>query len=227
MGAIQVEVQVSLICAILFDFDYTLADSSLGAIDCIRFALCELGLPPVSDEAVCRTIGLSLPDTLAALARPQPTDVSAAFARLFVEQADRVMADKTVLLPGVRELVTRLHACELALGIVSTKYRRRIETILGREGLLSLFAVIVGGEEVSAHKPDPEGLFLAMERLGVEPAEALYVGDSVTDAEAAQRAGVPFVGVLSGTTGRKDFEGVPRHAILTQLSQLSALVLEP
>ena len=47
MGSIQ---------AVLFDFDYTLADSSQGVIDCIGHALCELGLPAVSDEAACRTM---------------------------------------------------------------------------------------------------------------------------------------------------------------------------
>lgn len=200
------EVCTSLIQTILFDFDYTLADSSLGVIDCIGFALRELGFAPVSDDAACRTIGLTLPDTLAALVGPQPAAVSARFARLFVEQADRVMVDKTALFAGARETVARLQARGLVLGIVSTKYRRRIEITLGRDGLLTPFAVIVGGEDVSAHKPDPESLRCAMDRLGVAPTETLYVGDSLTDAEAAKRAGVPFAAVLSGTTPREAFE---------------------
>ena len=212
--------------AILFDFDYTLADSSLGVIDCIGFALRELGLPPVSDDAACRTIGLSLADTLAALAGPQPAEANAAFARLFVEQADRVMADKTVLFPGVRETMTRLQARGLTLGIVSTKYRRRIEIILGREGLLATFALIVGGEDVSAHKPDPASLCLAMERLGGGPEETLYAGDSVTDAEAARRAGTPFVAVLSGTTPREAFAGYDVLALLGGLDELGAWIRE-
>ena len=66
--------QKSPIKAILFDFDYTLADSSRGVIDCIGYALGALRLPPVSEEAACRTIGLSLADTLAALAGPQPAE---------------------------------------------------------------------------------------------------------------------------------------------------------
>ena len=215
-----------LIQTILFDFDYTLADSSQGVIDCIGFALNKLGFPSVSDDAACRTIGLSLPDTLVALAGPQPVDVSAAFARLFVEQADRVMAGKTGLFPGVREVVVKLRARGLVLGIVSTKYRRRIETILRREGLLAPFVVIVGGEDVSRHKPDPESLWLAMERLGVGPGEALYVGDSAIDAEAAQRAGMPFVAVLSGTTASDTFRPYGVCAVIEELSELSEIVLE-
>lgn len=209
---------------ILFDFDYTLADSSQGVIDCIGYALRELGLPRVSDEATCRTIGLSLVDTLAALAGTQPDEVSKRFARLFVERADQVMADKTVLLPGVREAVTRLSERGLALGIVSTKYRYRIESILQREGLLTSFAVIVGGEDVTAHKPDPESLRLAIERLEVGPEESLYVGDSVIDAETARRAGVSFVAVLSGMTPREAFGEYAVCAVIETLTELPGAV---
>jgi phosphoglycolate phosphatase len=209
---------------ILFDFDYTLADSSAGVIDCIGFALRELGLPPVSDDAACRTIGLSLAATLVVLAGPQPADVIAAFARLFVEQADRVMADKTALFPAVRETLAGLRGRGLKLGIVSTKYRRRIETILRREGLLSHLAVIVGGEDVAAHKPDPESLMLAMQRLVMGPDETLYVGDSLTDAEAAKRAGMPFVAVLSGTTEREAFVEYEVCGVIEALGGLMGLL---
>jgi len=225
-GVTQVEMYVPLFRAILFDFDYTLADSSPGVIDCIGFALDKLGFPPVSDDAACRTIGLSLPDTINALTGPQPPEISEAFARLFVERADRVMADKTVLLPGVRETMSRLGACGLALGIVSTKYRRRIQTILGREGLLAPFVAIVGGEDVSKHKPDPESLWFAMARLGVGPEEAVYVGDSVTDAEAARRAGIAFVAVLSGTTPRDAFDENETLAVISRLAELCEVVCE-
>jgi phosphoglycolate phosphatase len=209
--------------AILFDFDYTLADSSQGAIDCIGYALRGLGLPPVSDEAVRRTIGLSLADTLVTLAGPQPAEVSKRFARLFVERADQVMADMTVLLPGVREVVTRLRERGLALGIVSTKYRYRIEAILRQEGLLAPFAAIVGGEDVTAHKPDPESLRLALDRLGVGQEEALYVGDSIVDVETARRAGVSFVAVLSGTKPREAFLEYPIYAVIDMLEELPGL----
>ena len=53
---------------IFFDFDYTLADSSRGAVKCINFALTNLGFPAVTEEEACKTIGLSLPDTLTLLA---------------------------------------------------------------------------------------------------------------------------------------------------------------
>ena len=144
------------------------------------------------------------------------------FARLFVARADQVMAGKTVLFSTVPGMVKRLREHGLMLGIVSTKYRRRIEGILERERLLDSFAVIVGGEDVSQHKPDPESLLLALERLGVLPGEALYVGDSVTDAQAARRAGVPFVAVLSGTTSKEAFRDCEVYKILADVRGLGA-----
>ena len=94
---------------------------------------------------------------------------------------------------------------------------------MGRAGLLEPFGVIVGGEDVSRHKPDPEGLMMATEMLG-SLGSTLYVGDSLSDAEAAKRAGLPFVAVLSGVTPREASEGYPIHRILNKLSELIDLL---
>jgi phosphoglycolate phosphatase len=210
---------------VLFDFDYTLADSSRGVIDCIAFALRQLGLPPVSPQEACRTIGLSLKDTLAALAGPEHAVLGDEFARLFIERADLVMADRTVLLRPVREVVAALWEPGLTLGIVSTKFRRRIEAVLRREGLLVPFAVVIGGEDVARHKPDPQGLLLALERTSSPAGQTLYVGDSLTDAETARRADVPFAAVLSGVTPAEAFRPYTLHALLGGLTELPSLVV--
>jgi phosphoglycolate phosphatase len=201
---------------VIFDFDYTLADSSQGVIECIRYALEELGLPPVSDQQACHTIGLSLPDTFHQLTGQRAQ--SSAFARLFVERAEEVMSDRTILFEVVPETIDWLRAQGIALGIVSTKYRRRIEAVLRREALLDPFSVIVGGEDVSRHKPHPESLLKAIDALGTD--SALYVGDSVTDAQTAQRARVPFVAVLSGTTPEHAFAPYNPQRVLANLSEL-------
>jgi phosphoglycolate phosphatase len=207
--------------AVVFDFDYTLADSSEGGVACIDFALGEMGLPAVSVEAAKRTIGLSLPDTLVALAGPQQTARSDEFARLFIQRADEMMSDLTVLFESTPRVVRALEAQGISLGVVSTKFRYRIDQILKREGLRDAFDVIIGGEDVAEHKPDPAGLLTAIERLGSVPESTLYVGDSVTDAETAKRASAPFAAVLSGTTPREAFQDYPVHWILEDLFELS------
>jgi phosphoglycolate phosphatase len=210
--------------AIAFDFDYTLADSSTGVVECVRFALDRLGLPSVSADRVRRTIGLSLPDTFLALVGRHDRHKSAEFGRLFVQRADVVMIDRTVVSGPVGRTVRRLRKGGLRLAIVSTKFRRRITAILQREGLLDSFQAIVGGEDVLKQKPAPEGLLNVIASLGVSAGQCLYVGDSVTDAEAARRASVLFVVVLSGVTPRHSFRRYEPYAVLDKLSDLPRLV---
>ena len=66
--------------------------------------------------------------------------------------------------------------------------------------------MIVGVENVKNVKPHPEGLRLALEKLGVNKEEAIYIGDSFVDALASQNAEIPFVGVLTGTTDMEEFK---------------------
>jgi phosphoglycolate phosphatase len=86
--------------------------------------------------------------------------------------------------------------------------------------------VIVGGEDVAAHKPDPESLHLAMARLGAEPGRALYAGDSVTDAETARRAGILFAAVLSGATPREAFSAYDARVMVRGLVELGNWIIE-
>jgi len=206
--------------SLIFDFDYTLADSSRGIVECIRFALKRLGLPLVSAERARRTIGLSLHDAFVELAGNQHATKSDEFARLFIEHADRVMLDLTILLDCVPETVALLKQRGFALGILSNKFRYRVMGVLGREHLSRSFGVVVGAEDVATLKPAPEGLLMALQRLGSSPSAALYVGDSLTDAETAARAGVHFVAVLSGVTPREAFDGYDADAVLADVSAL-------
>ena len=206
--------------AIIFDFDYTLADSSEGVIECINFALDKLGLPLAADDEIRKTIGLSLPDALVMLVGEEHTQHSDAFAQLFVERADEVMTDMTELFDIVPETVTALQKLGIRLGIVTLKYRYRIESILRREQLTDAFEVIIGFEDVSEQKPNPSGLLTAVEKLECVRQNCFYVGDSVTDAKTAQRANIDFIAVLSGVTPRAAFEDYDVYAVLKDVCEL-------
>lgn len=211
--------------AVVFDFDYTLADSSQGAIECINFALTEMGLECVSAEAACRTIGLSLNETFLTLAEHHEPDRCEEFYRLFVQRADEVMVNLTELYDSVPSTVELLRKRGYQLGIVSTKYRRRIQEVLKRESLLHGFPVVIGGEDVERFKPHPEGLFEAISQLGCSAESVVYVGDSVVDAELARRAAVPLIVVLSGVTPRSQFDEYEPLAVLENVSELPAFLL--
>jgi phosphoglycolate phosphatase-like HAD superfamily hydrolase len=71
---------------------------------------------------------------------------------------------------------------------------------------LKLFDSVITADDTQDHKPHPEPLLLACGRLGIKPEEAVYVGDSLLDYEAAKRAKVKFIAVLSGDVSKEEFK---------------------
>ena len=207
---------------IIFDFDYTLVDSARGTIDGVNYAFKKMGLPTASDAAVRRAIGLSLPDILTRLAGDAYTKCVDEFTHLFLQRADETMVALAEFYAEVPQTVKALQELGIHLAIVSQKWRRYIQPILEKENLLEAFEVIVGGGDAT-YKPDPEGLLSAVAQTGSIPENCLYVGDSVTDAETARRAGVAFVAVLSGVTPRTAFENYDVYATLEDVSGLLSL----
>ena len=126
---------------ILFDFDYTLADSSQGVFDCANFALREMSLPEKSFDEISKTIGLSLPKTFLRLSGISEKSAANTFARKFVERADQVMTKKTRLFEGTKSVTKVLRNRDIKTGIVSTKFRYRIIEILARQACLDYFDV--------------------------------------------------------------------------------------
>ena len=209
--------------AVLFDFDYTLADSSRGVKECINYALQKLSIPLVSDEVLFKTVGLSLQETFKCLSGEEDQFKSSEFERLFVEKADMVMADLTEIYEEIPDFLEWLKVRNIKMGIVSTKFRYRIKSILSREKLLDLFSIIIGGEDVMLKKPDPEGLLLAIQKLNVSPSRTLYVGDSVVDAITANRANIPFIAVLTGVTSMEEFTEYSTLAVVDRIIGLYSL----
>lgn len=206
--------------AVLFDFDYTLGDSSQGIVLCANRAFEAMGMAPVAETAVKRTIGLPLEVMFAELTgRNGPS--AARFRDLFIRCADREMGVRTELYPGVARLLLQLRQQALLLGVVTTKVRRRVEQILERTSLQTAFDVIIGSDMVEHPKPHPASLQLALNRLEIEASSALYVGDSWVDGQAAHAAGVPFAAVLTGTTPRHDLESYSPLCVLDRVTDLT------
>lgn len=209
--------------AIVFDFDLTLADSSEGFVASHGFAARQVGLPPPDAAAILRTIGTPLVKAVPMLYGEAVQPLAEEYIRIYQSHADEVMTGLTRMLPGAAEAVRCLHHAGVRMAIVSQKLRYRVVDVLQREGLLECFEAVLGGEDLPDFKPDPRGLLLALDRLGAAPERALFVGDTTIDAETAQRAGVRFVGVLTGATSRAELEAYRPVAVLDSVSGLPQL----
>jgi pyrophosphatase PpaX len=107
------------------------------------------------------------------------------------------------------------------LGIVTAKRRQTVELAFARVPIAHLFETVVGGDETERHKPDPEPLLLALERLGARPDEAAYVGDAPFDVQAAKAAGVFGIGVTwGGIHSRERLEAEDPDVLVDTAEQL-------
>ncbi len=206
---------------VIFDFDYTLGDTTNGIVRSAQYALEQMGEEERTYEEIKKTIGLSLSETYKALTGNMDEARADRFFDLFKEKADEVMVDSAQLYPGVKEMLVSLREQGYRLGIVTTKFAYRVRNIMKKFDAEELLDVVIGVGDVTKVKPDPEGLLLAVKQIGVKKEDALYVGDSYVDAKAAEAAGMRFVGVLTGTTTLEMFEKYPRECVEDTVTKLA------
>ncbi len=217
----MLKVQLAKTKVMIFDFDYTLGDSTKGIVDSSNYALRHLGLPEASVDEIRKTIGHTLVDSYAMLTgKSSQSDEAWMYDRYFKERADQVMTAASELYPDTLKVLRYLRGKGYALAVVTTKYHHRIEGIFQKYQARDLLDVIVGGDDVHVAKPSPEGLLSVLEQLSIAPEEALYIGDSYVDALTAQNAGVAFWGVTTGTVSEEKLRTYPHVAVTSGLGVL-------
>jgi len=204
----------------LFDFDYTLADSSKGIVMCFRHVLDLHGYTEISDMDIKYTIGKTLEDAFSVLTGISDKETLLSYKSEYVKKAHDCMTQNTFLYPETVKVLTMLKEQGAKIGIISTKFRYRIMDLMDQKFPADFFDVVVGGEDVKTPKPSPEGVFYAMEKLNAKKHNTLYIGDSIIDGQTAEAAGVDFVGVLHGTTTRHELSVYPHIEISDDLNVL-------
>ena len=82
----------------------------------------------------------------------------------------------------------------------------------------------MGGEDVQRHKPDPSVFLQVFDLLKLEPSDCIYIGDNIIDAQAAERARVDFIAVLTGVTSLEEFYKYPKIKVISSLSELRTVI---
>src|SRR5574344_1044599 len=207
----------------LFDFDYTLVNSSAGIVKCFRTVLDKHEYFSTSDEEIRRTIGKTLEESCSILTGGVNPEVLHTYRQEYVAEADIHMTSNTFLFPETKEVLTTLKQRGVKLGIISTKYKYRIKEFLDIHFPEDFFDIIIGIEEVEKYKPHPDGILKAIKFLKSKKKQVIYIGDSTTDAEAAQNAEVDFIGVTHGVTTTRELAAYQNVAIIPELSPILSL----
>lgn len=211
--------------AVLFDFDGTLIDSALDIHAATNMLLARDGLGPVSLPEVKAMIGEGTRKLVARAFEAAGKPLDAATLDEKYEQMVPLYAANltklTQLMPGTADALAQLHRDGVAMALVTNKPNFAIAEILTHFNLTDYFPVIVGGDSGVPHKPAPDMLFLALNKLGCEAADAVFVGDSPADARSAQAAGMKLV-LIEGGYSREPLESLGADAVLHDMGELQA-----
>lgn len=208
---------------IAFDLDGTLIDSVPHIHHSVAAALSEMGLPTITVAETPGFVGRGLP----VLCERVLAHIGAE-ARLKDDLYDRTMRhyvsspnDPDSLYPGVLHALDALKGAGHRLTLCTNKPFAATEAALRDTGLPPYFEVILGGDSLPTRKPDPAMLLAALD--GCAPGDALYIGDSETDCETAQAAGVRFLLFTEGYR-KSPPEALPHLAKFSDWGHLPQLV---
>ena len=183
--------------ALLWDLDDTLLDTLPGRMKALSYAH-EVCLGSKTDpEALWRSHrGGSLEAMGKRLLGDQDYLRFVNTYREFYYQLERVIEP----FPGVVAVLEAFRGAAVPMAVVTSKIAHGAVEELTRSGLLQYFQVIVGADDTDTHKPDPAPVYAALDRLLIEPSDAVvFVGDSPADIWAARNAGVTSVAAMWGT----------------------------
>jgi pyrophosphatase PpaX len=206
---------------VLFDFDGTVIDSGEIILASMRHATrTVLGREIPREELLATVGGPGLERQMRALDPERVEEL----VRTYREH-NEPLHEGLECCAGMDELLTQLKEEGRRLGVVTAKRRRTVELAFGKLPLRELFDVLVCGDDTRLHKPNPEPILLALERLGADASDTAYVGDAPFDVAAAKAAGVFAIAVTwGGIHPRERLEAEEPDAIVSSPEELLAVL---
>jgi len=214
---------------VLIDVDGTLVDSVPDLAYCVDEMMTRLGRPPHGEAAVRNWVGNGV-ERLVRRAligqldgEPDEADFEQAYPIFLDLYADNT-SKRSVLYPGVREGIDYLRSNGYPLGCVTNKVAQFTLPLLKDLGVFDAFSLVVSGDSLPEKKPHPMPLLHAAKHFGVEPRDALMIGDSVSDVKAARAAGFGIICMSYGYNHGQDIREANPDAVIDSMAELEGLI---
>ena len=179
--------------SVVFDCDGTLVNSLGYALESFNYALDKIGEPPREIEQIKRYFGAAADRIFLNLLGDEKKAL-AAFEHYFDHQSS--LASRMQVFPGIIELLETLRAAKIPMAVVTGRHERDLAAVLAPHKLANYFVTLIADNQLPHSKPAPDGVLLAIERIGADPARSYYVGDSIVDMQAAHAAGAKPIAAL-------------------------------
>lgn len=182
---------------VIFDFDGTLVDSARCITTALERALASCGCP-CDVTRVREQIGLPLASIIRDASDGIDSDTVDRVIAAYRHEYAALEEELIVLFPGAVETIEAFRRDRVTLAVATNKFTERARTTLERLAIAHRFEAIVGADQVTNPKPDPEILWRVYEATGWWPEASLVVGDTEWDIEMATRAGAASCAVTWG-----------------------------
>lgn len=207
---------------ILFDLDGTLIDTNELIIQSFAHTLKHHLNREFSREEILPFMGPPLKDTFEKLLPDQVDEMIATYREYNLTHHDSLVKSYD----GVNDTIKTLHEKGYPMAIVTTKMRDTAIRGLTLMKLDTFFDVVIGLDDVTRAKPDPEPVLKGMNALGGKPETTIMIGDNMHDIVAGKNAGMKTAGVAWSAKGRDFIESLEPDYILDHISQLIDIVEE-
>ncbi|MEG1641759.1 MAG: HAD-IA family hydrolase [Synergistaceae bacterium] len=184
--------EIKGIKAFVFDLDMTLIDSSYSIHHCTNLLAKEFNLKEISREQIMKAIGLPIEDSWISFWGEYKEEWLTYYRKNYIEEENA----KLRLFPSTIPTLKTLKEKGYKTAVVTN--RKLPERPIIAVGLKEYLDVIVGTSEVTHPKPHPEPLLVACKKLGIEPSEIIYTGDTDIDIKTALAANIKGIGVTTG-----------------------------
>lgn len=210
---------------VVFDFDGTLADTWRDIATALNRTLADSGLPAVEGPDVRFWIGEGAMKLLERAVPEEERDADrlAALFETFRDHYDRCLLDTTEPYRGIVECLDALAGTPLA--VASNKPTRFLARAIEGLGLKDYFRVVLGGDTLDVHKPDPRVLAHVVGQFDTRPDPVWMVGDSAIDIETGRRGQARTIGCAWGLRGREELRAARPDFLVESPREIPALIL--
>ena len=211
--------------AVIFDFDATIADTASDIIESKLYAMSQLGQPEPDRDLVKALLGMNTRDSFYVFSDMSNEVMVDEAVDLFHRQALRLALERPRrFFGGVSETLDELRRRRIKIGLTGNRRAGDLNLIIESWGLSDIVEAAVTFDSVKRGKPAPDMALEALNELGVDPEEAIIVGDALHDIEMGRNAGCATIAFSRGADSARELLSAGPDAIVDSIADIPALI---
>ena len=208
---------------VIYDLDGVLIDSNRAILESFRRVFEEIG-EPFEPEMVLSRIGHGMYQILSEILGNEYMDRHDEIRQRYIKHFQSLDISYIKLLEEVPEILKEIHGLGFMQSVATNKTVTEAERILSELGVADYFDLMAGFMTVDKAKPEPDMIIYSLDKLGVEPWEAVFVDDTSVGLTAGIRAGVHTVGITTGNNTLEQIMSVSPDTVINRFSDIPGLL---